>query len=170
MMICIFGVCFPVYQLLPVLVILLKTQWAWIVSVFNRLRGHTPAKEGTTGTLEQAAGSVQGPEAVQKGSRGGPEAVHDQESFRRGASHKLVLVDFQATWCGPCKAIAPTIATMSAQYPDVHFLEVDVDHLREIANEFQVKAMPTFVFLRHGVEVLNNPLITLITLITLIGA
>ncbi|RHZ45645.1 thioredoxin family protein [Aspergillus thermomutatus] len=61
-----------------------------------------------------------------------------------------VVVDFFATWCGPCKAIAPTIGKLSETYPNVRFIQVDVDKVRSVAQEMNVRAMPTFVLYKDG--------------------
>jgi len=66
-----------------------------------------------------------------------------------GGGTKLVVIDFSATWCGPCKAIAPFVDEMSTKYPNAHFLNVDVDECQETAASYGVTAMPTFVFLRN---------------------
>lgn len=62
----------------------------------------------------------------------------------------LVVIDWTATWCGPCKTMAPVFAQLSDEHPDVVFLKVDVDELPASASEANVKAMPTFHFLRHN--------------------
>lgn len=59
---------------------------------------------------------------------------------------KLIVVDFFATWCGPCKVIAPKLVehSNSPQYEDkTVFLKVDVDNVPELAQEYGVRAMPT---------------------------
>ncbi|CAK7901878.1 thioredoxin-1 [[Candida] anglica] len=65
----------------------------------------------------------------------------------------LVVVDFFATWCGPCKAIAPTYETFPEKYPDARFYKVDVDESKSLAQLNNITAMPTFVFFRNGEEV-----------------
>jgi len=70
------------------------------------------------------------------------------EKLNAGGS-KLVVIDFSATWCGPCKAIAPFVEEMSIKFPNAHFLNVDVDACQETAASYGVTAMPTFVFLRN---------------------
>jgi len=68
-------------------------------------------------------------------------------------SDKLVIVDYFATWCGPCKAIAPIYANLSEEFSNALFLKVDVDKLKEVAREQQVKCMPTFKAYKNGTAV-----------------
>lgn len=60
----------------------------------------------------------------------------------------IVVIDFFATWCGPCKHIAPFFQEMSGKYPTLTFFKVDVDESPDLTNEYDISAMPTFVFLR----------------------
>jgi len=69
------------------------------------------------------------------------------------AGDKLVLVDFFATWCGPCKNIAPHIESLSNQYRNAVFLKADVEKCTTEATKYDIKAMPTFVFFQFGKEV-----------------
>ncbi|MCH81240.1 thioredoxin h2 [Trifolium medium] len=68
-------------------------------------------------------------------------------------SHHLVVIDFSATWCGPCRFIEPLIHAMADEFTDVEFIKIDVDELSDVAKEFNVEAMPTFVFLKKGKEI-----------------
>lgn len=61
-----------------------------------------------------------------------------------------VVVDFTATWCGPCRVISPVFVELSKKFPEIFFLKVDVDELRDVAQEWDVEAMPTFIFIRDG--------------------
>ncbi|XP_020213637.1 thioredoxin H2-like [Cajanus cajan] len=70
-------------------------------------------------------------------------------------SPKLVVIDFSASWCGPCKFIEPAIHAMSQNFTDVDFVKIDVDELSEVAQEYGVQAMPTFVLLKKGKEIDN---------------
>ncbi|POS81105.1 thioredoxin II [Diaporthe helianthi] len=69
------------------------------------------------------------------------------------AKNPIVIVDWFATWCGPCKAIAPQVAKWAQSMPSVHFVKVDVDALPELAQEYSVRAMPTFHIFKDGEKV-----------------
>ncbi|UZJ52851.1 hypothetical protein CBS101457_002171 [Exobasidium rhododendri] len=72
------------------------------------------------------------------------------DSTLKSAGDKLVVVDFTATWCGPCKAIAPTFESLAKSSTNAVFLKVDVDQNQAIAQKYGVRAMPTFLFMRKG--------------------
>ncbi|XP_043704145.1 thioredoxin-2-like [Telopea speciosissima] len=69
------------------------------------------------------------------------------------ASSKLLVIDFTASWCGPCKAIEPAVIEMANKYTDVDFVKLDVDELMDVAQEYGVQAMPTFILIKEGKEV-----------------
>lgn len=64
-----------------------------------------------------------------------------------------VVIDFFATWCGPCKKIAPAFEKLAEVYQQIAFLKVDVDESAELVDKFEVQAMPTFIFMKDGVVV-----------------
>ena len=68
-------------------------------------------------------------------------------------SDKLVVVDFTATWCGPCKMMAPVFDAFSQRFHEVQFCKVDVDAVKETASYAGVTAMPTFQFYKGGSKV-----------------
>lgn len=61
-----------------------------------------------------------------------------------------VVLDCFATWCGPCKRIAPVFEKMAGEFPYILFLKADTDFASDIADTFQVNALPTFVFIKDG--------------------
>jgi len=69
------------------------------------------------------------------------------------AGDKLVVIDFFAEWCGPCKVIAPVIQKWSEEQTDVVYLKVDVDENEESSGAYEVEAMPTFIFVKNGKKV-----------------
>ncbi|KAL8118081.1 thioredoxin H1-like [Apium graveolens] len=74
-----------------------------------------------------------------------------EEQLQKGnTSNKLIVVDFTASWCGPCRIMAPFLAELAKKLPSVTFLKVDVDELQSVAADWAVEAMPTFMFLKEG--------------------
>merc|ERR1711893_25652 len=69
------------------------------------------------------------------------------------AGSKLVVIDFYATWCGPCKMISPKLEEMSKTMTNVVFLKVDVDEAEDVAAEHNISAMPTFIFMKNKQKV-----------------
>ena len=64
--------------------------------------------------------------------------------------NNLVVLDFFATWCGPCKVLTPQLESLSKKYSDVIFIKVDVDEFEDITSSHQVSAMPTIMFYKKG--------------------
>lgn len=62
----------------------------------------------------------------------------------------LVVVDFYALWCGPCKMIGPKIDEAAASNQDVVFVKVEIDEVEELTVRYQVHQVPTFVFIKNG--------------------
>jgi thioredoxin len=65
-------------------------------------------------------------------------------------NNNIVVLDFFATWCGPCKVLTPQLESLSKKYPNVVFLKVDVDEFEDIASQHQISAMPTIMFYKNG--------------------
>ncbi|CAO3699219.1 unnamed protein product [Rhizopus stolonifer] len=79
--------------------------------------------------------------------------ANQQEFNEILANNELVLVDFTATWCGPCKLITPVLEKHAAVYKNVVFVKVDVDDLSDIAAAYNIRAMPTLFFFKKGEKV-----------------
>ncbi|CAL9767498.1 unnamed protein product [Musa acuminata subsp. burmannicoides] len=68
-------------------------------------------------------------------------------------TNKLMVIDFSASWCGPCRFVEPAFKAMATQYSDAVFVKIDVDEIPEVSKQWKVQAMPTFVLVKGGQEV-----------------
>lgn len=76
--------------------------------------------------------------------------IEASEKFKEEIKSGMVLVDFFAIWCGPCQAMKPVLESYAAGNTDVKVLAVDVDQLADVASEYQVMSIPTFVLFKDG--------------------
>ncbi len=75
-------------------------------------------------------------------------------NFKKNTSSGLVLVDFWASWCGPCKMIAPTLNSIAQTESDkVQVAKVNIDEEKQLATQFNIRSIPTLLFFKDGKEV-----------------
>lgn len=82
------------------------------------------------------------------------DSAHFQSALGE-AGAKLVVIDFTAKWCGPCRLIAPEFERLSNKFLHVVFLKVDIDDCDSIASQFGITSIPTFVFMRSKSKLLQ---------------
>ncbi|CAA0836188.1 Thioredoxin H9 [Striga hermonthica] len=131
--------------LVPEIAHMYKTDKAKI-SFYKKLMGNCIAKEKNYGddsdhNFEIAGGNV--------------HLITTKESWEQKLAEaqkdgKIVVANFSAAWCGPCRMIAPFFAELSEKHPSLMFLTVDVDELTEFSTSLDIKATPTFFFLKNG--------------------
>lgn len=67
------------------------------------------------------------------------------------ASSKVVLIDFWATWCGPCRILSPTVDEIAAEYEGrVTVAKCNVDDAQDVAMQYRIRTIPTLIFLKDG--------------------
>jgi thioredoxin 1 len=82
----------------------------------------------------------------------------DAEDFEGTISdHDIVLVDFWADWCGPCKRFAPVYEKASEEYGDIVFAKMDTEANQEFTEQLGIYSIPTLMAFREGVLVFNQP-------------
>jgi thioredoxin reductase (NADPH) len=73
------------------------------------------------------------------------------------SGNDMVLVDFWASWCGPCRAFAPAFKASSENHPDVVFAKVDTEAEQELATAAQIRSIPTLMAFKKGKLLFNQP-------------
>ena len=68
-------------------------------------------------------------------------------------SNKLVVVDFFATWCGPCRALSPYIDELATNHHNILFAKANIEETPDIANELDVKSLPCVIIFENGKEI-----------------
>lgn len=79
--------------------------------------------------------------------------ILNDENFNDETAEGIVLVDFYADWCGPCKAIAPIIDELAEEVTDAKVVKVNTEESPELSVKFGIRSIPTFILLKDGIEV-----------------
>ena len=72
-------------------------------------------------------------------------------------NNEFVIVDFWATWCGPCKGFAPVYEELSEKYPDIVFAKINTEEEQQLAGEFQIRSIPTLMIFREQIILFSQP-------------
>ncbi|WP_294955406.1 thioredoxin [Sulfurovum sp.] len=72
-------------------------------------------------------------------------------------SSDIVVIDFWAPWCGPCKQFAPIFEKTAGEYPDILFGKVNTEEEQELAGHFQIRSIPTTIILRDNIAIFQQP-------------
>ena len=108
-------------------------------------------KEKITQMLEQAIQTKAGEKAI-----GRPITLTDDSFKSEVAKHKLIVVDFWAPWCGPCRMVGPLVEELAAEYAGkVAFGKMNVDENHAVAESFGVQGIPTLIVFKDGHPVDN---------------
>ena len=73
------------------------------------------------------------------------------------SSNEIVILDFWAEWCGPCKQFGPIFEKVASEYPDILFGKINTEEEQELAGMFQIRSIPTVAIMREGIVVFMQP-------------
>lgn len=76
--------------------------------------------------------------------------VTTDQSFEQDTANGVALIDFWATWCGPCRMQSPVVEALSEEMPDVNFFKLDVDQNPATAQQFRIMSIPTLMIKKDG--------------------
>ena len=72
-------------------------------------------------------------------------------------NNNIVIIDFWAPWCGPCKQFGPVYEKTSEQYPDIVFGKVNTEDEEALAGQFQIRSIPTTIIIKENIAVFQQP-------------
>ena len=79
--------------------------------------------------------------------------IKNSNEFNNTVESGVVVVDFFASWCGPCKMLAPVFEELSEELTDVNFVKVDIDQSMDLAQKFKIVSVTTLKVFKNGEEV-----------------
>ncbi|KAL4190032.1 hypothetical protein AMTRI_Chr08g210000 [Amborella trichopoda] len=77
----------------------------------------------------------------------------DAKISEASSNDKILVANFSASWCGPCRVIAPFYGELSERYPNLVYLMIDVDEMSELSSSWDIQATPTFIFFKAGKQI-----------------
>ncbi|WP_281951880.1 thioredoxin [Nitrosophilus kaiyonis] len=85
------------------------------------------------------------------------ENLTSQNFNDKVASHDIIILDFWAPWCGPCKEFGPIFEKVSQNHPDILFGKINTEEERELAAHFNISSIPTVAIIREGIVLFMQP-------------
>jgi len=126
----------------------------------NKKKVHDDSSAESLDSTEEKSEESSGEKSVSASKEETDEKDFDQERLKNenkitANEKKMLIIDFYATWCGPCKAMAPVMDKMEGKYGDkFEFTRIDVDREQELAAQYNIEAIPTLVILSPSNEVI----------------
>ncbi|CAK7349555.1 unnamed protein product [Dovyalis caffra] len=123
---------------------------------YKRLRQERELKKAEREKKQRA--EAQEKEALSALKEGQVIGIHstkelDPKLNAASKTSRLAILYFTASWCGPCRMVAPIFTSLATKYPKVVFLKVDIDEARDVAARWNISSVPTFYFIKNGKEI-----------------
>lgn len=164
---CIGGVCVPYSAVVPLFFLAVRWLLQKVIalgllpeSVLHKLEKLMPNIANTPQSTKYTPGNDEcanvGNEqtssccAAKQGGEHGVITVESEDQFRKILKNSQVVCKFTADWCRPCQEINPVYTRLAQEHPSATFCTVDVDDLEDIAAEYKIAMMPTFLVFKNG--------------------